>query len=409
MTIDAGWTRVLKTECPNAFTFDIPRVPAVVAIDMQTKLQPPTGITSWRQFMDVMVFNTIDRAFATGASVVVAAWDNYEFVPAAKNMTQRKRTQRVPTYDFDPNNPLPHKLPENWAGAIRNRNFKVKVIQLIIVNIADRYGADTHRSVAIDFVGPVQVVGKPIDLPALLSRTEPVPKRGECDIKLFTWMPPPGAGPLLIVSIDADFLPLSLLHLHSCPEADIMLYRMTTTVAKRKRETFSKYEFVSMPEIARFVSAQCPSIPSFCAMVAAIGCDFTENLPRIGPERLWKMRGLFSRMDLTSEAGLMLMLCKAYHETFRKSCRVPPRALATHSASTEEALDLYHQTVAAVVSNSRVSLKTRDALLSPLRAQSHCRNTLWTLAYWTLLHDYPDPIDPHFGFCYDEKGRCQFA
>ena len=52
MTIDSGWVKILKRECPQAFTDHLPEVPGVVFIDGQIKLMKGEWIKTWSQFIE---------------------------------------------------------------------------------------------------------------------------------------------------------------------------------------------------------------------------------------------------------------------------------------------------------------------------------------------------------------------
>ena len=190
MTIDSGWVKILKSGMPTAFTDKPPIQPKVVFIDGQIKLMKAAHITTWPQFLKSQFFGTIERAFETGASVVVLGFDNYQHVPSAKNMTQRKRSQHVPSMDFDQSDNLPEILPQYWDSAMRNRSFKVKVMNLVINNVRQKYKDNMHRTVILDFTDEVEVVGCQIELPSVLRTAKEQTttlKRGECDIKAFCY------------------------------------------------------------------------------------------------------------------------------------------------------------------------------------------------------------------------------
>jgi hypothetical protein len=59
-------------------------------------------------------------------------FDDYAHVPACKSMTQRKRSAKVVTYEYDPAEALPRVPPEDWNAAMRNRNFKINVIKFVV-------------------------------------------------------------------------------------------------------------------------------------------------------------------------------------------------------------------------------------------------------------------------------------
>ena len=89
MTIDSSWLCAFKEELPHAFT---PKrgasVPAVF-VDGQIKLMqaPQTTPQTWDEFIYRQFTRHLLDFFGQG-NVVILAFDNYEFVPRAKSMTQ---------------------------------------------------------------------------------------------------------------------------------------------------------------------------------------------------------------------------------------------------------------------------------------------------------------------------------
>lgn len=400
MTIDSGWVKILKRAAPHAFTASQPVTPGIVFIDGQIKLMKGEHVKTWRQFVEFQFYHTIDRCFKTGAHTVVLGFDNYKHVPTAKNMTQRKRSQHVPVTDFDESMSLPAVLPEYWDAAMRNRAFKAKVMAMVCNNVREKY-VDCTRTVVLDFRDEVEVLGAARALPPLLC-TSPLPRRGECDIKAFAYASP--TEPLLINSTDGDFVPISLLQIERAQLAAetpprIMLYRMSTNVEKsgEKRKKGREYEFVDVNALYAYLKTEL-AVPSpalsFSTMVACTGCDFTMNLPQLGPTRLWTHRHLLS-MQL--RAGLSMnsisgMLAHAYSQTFMGRARVKSLVSPCPSDSLETVLT-------KIKSSSRVAQRVRDSMWSTDRAVAHAQNTLWTVQYWTLLHEHPDPVSGDFGFC----------
>ena len=92
MTIDSGWTKIIKTAIPHAFqkTLNVSQKPSTVFVDGQIKLMCSSKIQMWSIFFKAQFLTTIENAFDTGADTVVIGFDNYNHVPAAKNMTQAK-------------------------------------------------------------------------------------------------------------------------------------------------------------------------------------------------------------------------------------------------------------------------------------------------------------------------------
>ena len=267
MTIDAGWVNMLKQRVPAAFTSHCPVRPNVVFIDGQIKLMKSDAIRSWGSFVDFQFKRTVENAFNTGARVVVLGFDNYVHVPTAKNMTQRKRMQDVQALEFSAESELPNAIPDNWNAAIKNRTFKTKVIGFVMRTLRGHFQHEAGGTLILDYMSTPEVLGRPLQLPSLLLQTSethqisPTHKRGECDIKAFTYA---DMGPLLIESTDGDFVPLGLLQTNS--NRRIILHRIKTNIKpvggsilasnqsstgsnKNKRE----FEYVDIAMLYRFL------------------------------------------------------------------------------------------------------------------------------------------------------------
>ena len=400
MTIDSGWVKILKRAVPHAFTASQPVTPGVVFIDGQIKLMKGEHVKTWKQFVDFQFFNTIDRCFKTGAHTVVLGFDNYKHVPTAKNMTQRKRSQHVPPTEFDESMSLPTVLPDYWDSAMRNRAFKAKVMAMVCNNVRLKY-ADCTRTVVLDFRDEVEVLGAARSLPPMLC-SSPLPRRGECDIKAFAFASLDD--PLLISSTDGDFVPISLMQIERALQAGgaaprVILYRIATNVAKpgEKRKKGREMEFVDMNALYTFLRAELagpgPAL-AFSTLVACTGCDFTMNLPQLGPTRLWTHRHLLTaqlRGGLSPES-VGRVIAHAYTQTFM--CRARVKCLADPCPD-----DSLRIVLSNITKSTKIAPRIRDSIWHYDRADAHARNTVWTVQYWTLLHEHPDPVSGDFGFC----------
>ena len=402
MTIDSGWVKILKRAAPHAFTQTLPVAPGTVFIDGQIKLMKGEHVKTWTQFVERQFYHTIDRCFETGAHTVVLGFDNYKHVPTAKNMTQRKRSQHVPVMDFSVCDELPNILPACWDSAMRNRSFKVKVMAMVVNNVRARY-AGGPRTVVLDCTDNVEVVGQPRPLPAVLCG-ETALKRGECDIKAFAFV---GSEPLLVSSTDGDFVPLSLLQIERAVLSGetvprIILYRIKVKASEAeagaKRKKGREMEFVDVNAIYAYLqqdlAIERPAL-SFAGMVASTGCDFTMNLPQIGPTRLWAHRHVLKGVDALKVESVLTMMLRAYTELYMNKARLT-RCRA--ELPLEAAVDRFGTAVESVRRCSQISQRVRDSLWGSERALAHAKNTQWTVLYWTLLHEHPNPIEGDYGF-----------
>jgi hypothetical protein len=227
MTINADFFKLVKEGCTQAFTEEPPARPDTVFIDSQVKLMKAAQIDTWSVFFAVQFFKTIENSFALGASTVVLAFDDYQHVPASKTMTQVKRAKQKIVLPFAQTACLPSIMPEDWAGAMANRSFKVKVICKVLEVTAVWFNkkiatdaAYKERNLVLDYAGVPQLLClknvecAPNRVANFISQYDWTPKkdtvgRWECDIKAFIWMNVSSC--LCIVSTDGDYLPLALL------------------------------------------------------------------------------------------------------------------------------------------------------------------------------------------------------
>lgn len=457
MTIDAGWTKTAKRLAPAAFTLDRPSMLSkqrhTVFFDGQIKLMKSEHIRTWVDFLRVQFYVPIQQAFSGNASVVVLGFDDYAHVPVAKTPTQRKRSDHVKALTFEDGDDLPPQPPEEWAGAMRNRIFKTKVVGLIVRNVIEHFKenelACAKHTLIIDWVGTPQVYGLPLALPQELSSSELNLKRGECDVKAFVWS---RLGmPLLIESTDGDFVPMSMLQLerHAAQEGcetvpHVFLHRLKTNVSPAKRGTGGKpkreFEYVHVNSLYATLDSElqahgqvaplqlqgqgprASTARLFALLVASTGCDFCLSLPNLGPGKIWAMRNGAVLMpgiarDRRAELWatqplrvLLHMVIVLYRDAYKKHLVRASRSLVS---SPEESMDAlrwkYTQIYNAVMHESGLGVP-RIAPWPVERMLAHLKNTLWTLHYWIYLHDYPDPLavnedgEDMYGFTQKKRG-----
>lgn len=481
MTIHSDYVKILKRECPDAFTDTlVPELrPDTVFIDGQVKLMKADDVKTWPVFLNVMFFKTIERCFKHGAGVVVLGFDDYTFVPKSKTMTQVKRNKTVPDLKFSDTDHLPAYMPEDWGSAMRNRTFKVKVIHKILTETRKwflekiRVDHAWHtRTLVLDFQkrplvlfagGPAvkRETGGDVhateahcgirsgaDLDACLPSTDSVSwrGRGECDVKAFFWMR--YSRRLLVVSTDGDFVPLSMLQMLRKQQAqtltpasttcDVFLFRLRTKSesteepsAKRQRVAQTskeeqdsarrkgrEYEFVHINKLSTCIERLLPSrvqppVDQFCALVALSGCDFALNLPRLGPRTIWKLRHRLANLDLSQPTQLLCAITILYWDTFIMKNTIPTGM--TNSAEffrllTEgEVREHYRSVIKRIKASKTVSPRITSVLWDTERAYAHSLNIVWTMAYWNLLNEFPDPHSKDYGYILDGKGVTHFA
>lgn len=412
MTIDSGWTKILKEGAPDAFTPDLAVKPHVVFIDGQINLMKADYIKTWALFLERQFVEKVRAAFALGARVVVVAFDNYRHVPSAKNVTQLQRSRNVPALNFSEADDLPPILPENWAGAMRNRAFKTKVAAFVAQNLRILFKDMAHGTLVIDFSETVELLGAPWEPPAVLG--DPAARRGECDIKAFAYLTT--AGPLLIQSTDGDFIPLALVQMQQHLDAtdtlpQVYLHRMRTSLDSDKKRAADgrarrEYEFVCMSRVLDWVRVELDFLDSpthaFAALVATTGCDFCMNLPHLGPKSMWKVRHAFAALDMRQPQDLLVAISRAYHQHHKARLASGQPTRVTAESPTEDLLTLagsqYEQLSGSIRRCSRIAQRTRDAIWSEARMCAHVKNTMWTLQYWSRIHQFADPMSADYGY-----------
>jgi|TARA_B100001094_G_scaffold330950_2_gene397628 hypothetical protein len=420
MTIDSGWTKIVKEGAPHAFSPVLELKPFTVFIDGQINLMKADYIKTWSMFFEYQFLRKVENAFTCGARIVVLAFDNYKHVPTAKAMTQLKRCRQVPAMKFSDDDHLPSVLPENWAGAMRNRTFKTKVAAFITQNFRIKFQDEKIRTLIIDFSDEVEVLGASCDLPPLLKTPELI-KRGECDIKAFAYLS--NQGPLLIESTDGDFIPLALLQMQKQASGlgkmpQVILHRMYTvtdadnTGKKRSPEgkMVRRYEYVNIAHVLDWVYKELTfllnPVHSFAALIATTGCDFCMNLPHVGPKTIWKSRHELTGLDLKQPHDLTLGLLRIYYNTHKR--KLPLMQIKpSPQADLQYILMQYEDLGRSIYENQAIARKTRESIWTPPRMHAHVGNTLWTLQYWENTHEFLDPLLDGFGFRL-EQGRVTF-
>ena len=132
MTIDSSWIACFKEEVPAAFTRRAPFEPDAVFCDGQIRLMCPTSseALTWDDYIERQFGRHLARHFERPrVACVILAFDDYNHVPAAKNMTQQKRRRHLPPVTVHARDALPPVVPQGveWQQCIANRTFKSKV------------------------------------------------------------------------------------------------------------------------------------------------------------------------------------------------------------------------------------------------------------------------------------------
>lgn len=415
MTIDSGWVQILKRECPRAFHSKLPCVPTTWFIDGQIKLMKAAYINTWELFFHRQFVDTIERALEFGASVVVMGFDDYTHVPACKSMTQRKRTSKVASFDYDPADALPIVPPADWNAAMRNRNFKINVIKFVLRNLEIHYKT-CPKTVILDWAGEPVVLGRALATDGReLPVRAPDSKRGECDIKAFGWTT---WGPTVLQSTDGDFVPIALLQT-TTDGPPIYLERLLTHLTPANKRTNDgsrkrQLEYVCMHTLHGRVHELLPahvSPPATLAILIALtGCDFCNSMPAIGPSKLWAARHSFKGLDFTAPEGVLAAITMAYQLNFARHIRaIREGDIASSSEEMPVAIRMYELVSRNIANNSSTSQKHKNSIWSGTHMHMHVLNVFWTvLQYWSQLDLYSDPICESYGYKQNANGACDF-
>jgi hypothetical protein len=346
---------------------------------------------------------------------------------------QVKRRRHLPPVEFNPRDALPPCVPqgERWQQCISNRTFKSKVIQLVIDQLTrSMLDLGEGQSLIVDYQGPpVRYLRGGESM--TLSNFGPL---GEADVKFTRYADM--FETLQVDSVDGDSIPIALLNLEQGGTGRISILRLKTNLKEDKEEQAAAkklkleagaasadpatkrqartYEYVDVGllyDALRYtVIPQCTGrapitshagheMAMLVCLIGLSGTDFTRGLPLVSGKTLHDyLPLLWSRLARSFDPGtrqmvpgpaLDLVVSAIYQTKFER-----------HAGPTGAALE---QTLACIRGSEKLSSKTRDRL--PSRETVHCtvRNVNWLLRYWQFA-DYPDPVQPEFGFARDKRG-----
>ena len=332
-------------------------------------------------------------------------------------MTQSKRNRSVPAVKFGECEELPARPPADWNAAMRNRTFKVKVIRFVMNSLKHHYKSEDRRSVVLDFCGKPEVICGRYELPTMFENyTEQAAicperfQRGECDIKATNWLP--ASGTLLLVSTDGDFVPIALIQLEKHLRvqgntANILIHRIKTKVSdtgKRPRLGSQKreYEYVDVKKLLGYVTTEFPKAENpalfLGCMVAITGCDFCMNMPGIGPSKIWTARHRFRNSQMDNSTAIMTAILLVYNETYAQRTRGVTAELSKGITDTHDARLAYTKLYEQIRKCPSIAARTKAGVWDADRMTAHVCNTMWTIQYWELLHEYADPMSGKFGY-----------
>lgn len=409
MTIDSEWVKILKRSKPDAFFANLPQKCEAAFIDGQIKLNCGQNIITWKQFVEYQFVNPIKMFFGMGCHTVVLGFDNYDHVPTAKGPTQRIRNKCMPSIKVLEDDALPRVVPENFPSMMRNRVFKTKVILMVLNALEEVFKSESlvqaKRSLIFDYKNRPKILGVDITLPAFFSDipdAEVLLRRGECDIKAFDWM---FFENLLIDSVDGDYVPMGIIqqqtHARNGNNCHLVLRRLELNIEtdkSKKRPRGRIYEFVDVPALCQYVESEFKSYENpalqFAAMCSLSGCDFTMNLPALGPTRLWQARVFLLKHQISfdSQNGILKAVICNYISLFQKHLNTRHEEVIFVN-DTEGLMNIYKTMRDCIEKCPKISQRTKDRIWTDHRVLTHCKNVNWTMQYWTKLKEYPDPLE----------------
>jgi hypothetical protein len=431
MTIDSTWLLAFKEELPHAFTPACSFQPSAVFVDGQIRLMQATQSEpqTWDQFIHRQFFRHLSR-FMDRCNTVVLAFDNYAHVPRAKCMTQVKRRRKLPVLPFGEQSELPSMVPEGerWSQCIANRQFKARVIDLVLLRLPAMLLTDRpHKRLVVDYQRPVEYRFDPDARAIACDTLDDLEQLGEADVKF-----PRHAkryGKLLVDSIDGDSVPIALRHHELClrrcecpPMVSVLRLELKLRepaaakeeAGKRKRapRTYEHVDVHALYDGLRTAVDQSigrvlqpahrgHEMAMLIALIALTGTDFSRNLPQISGRTLFSylpevwccLASAFDPADdsLRVDLATDLLVALIYSTKFAKHAR-SKRGLAT---------------VLDEIRASGISQRVKDSLPTPERIACTARNANWILQYWTC-EPPPEPLQPCFGFRLVD-GRPEYA
>jgi hypothetical protein len=397
------------------------------------------GLASWDAFLQYLFVKPIMQLFAAGCPRVVMCFDCYDHVPVYKSMTQIKRVNHAKKVCvFNPDHGLPATIPDDPMLFLMNRDFKVKLVEMICERIPGMVQAqmnkDVEQELIIDYKRVV-VYSHKGSIPRVMSELTPM---GESDVKFCRYVDMYGSA--LVHAIDGDYLAIALLYYTQRAPAfnannQIHIYRQLSSfpaannnskkklksnsgvaeaTAKRKivkcwvdvqllyltitqavwQSTGGAQTLINAHTGNPFTNADAVHSTVFLMLLA--GTDFSRPLPWLGPRRLWDnlphiVASLMQAASLSTPAedtinmSSDLVVAKLYRLVFAKHCSRTSASTFDHTLAL-----LQHSTLAQSV---RSKFPSRKQLVATVQ------NVLWVMSYWkTHNNTVETPLDGCNGF-----------
>lgn len=434
MTIDNTWLSTLKEESDCAFTDQITFKPSAVFSDGQIRLMqsPPMQPQTWDEYV-FKRFSSYYKHLLKNAHTLIIAFDNYQFVPISKSMTQNSRRKHIPTVTFHESNPLPCMVPcgEAWMQHMANRTFKNKLIDMLTFRLPGLLlSQHPTKCIIIDYEKPI--IYRMSDGEMVSETIDDIPALGEADVKFTRWANK--FGKLLVDSIDGDSIPIALMNHERLLQQEtdppqVSIYRYKINLEKPVRETGNKekqprkrapkeYEYVHIPTLYLCIQdgiRQClgkmtapfhkgHEVRMVIALIGLTGTDFNRHLPQLSGKTLWEnlvflWAGLMVAYDPLSQqlrvpAALQHVVCKIYQLKFHKI--LGPIPALTYSKAYE-----------ILQSNPKLAARTKASLAPEPQITTTILNVNWVLQYWTC-EPPPNPISEQFGYKADHNNKVSY-
>ena len=463
MTIHSDWSRILHDECAEAFVKKAPKCKLDIGIiDGHLQLMRlDARMGTWECFIRNQFIKPIQILFSLGCPRVVLCFDNYGAVPAYKSMTQISRCNKhgPPVKVFGAHDSLPSSIPDEPMVYLMNRNFKVKLIEMLCERIPLLVDIQAGHEFILDYKIVVSYTEAKCRIPVVMKDMESM---GESDVKFCRYVSKYGNA--LVHAIDGDYMAISLLYYtqHKIQENNkIFIYRQlsvlhstsSTVTAKNKRKRLLKQEEEEAEEALTFFNASAPLLSSsqqpkcwvnmqmvytviaqvmrqcrynecmnpktqqpytdqdavFSAvyLMLCAGTDFSRNIPLLGPKRMWEALPLISSPLIQAVRGdsimnekmfLNLVIGRIYALNYNKHVNK-----AAVPFTLKGVLDSLHV--------SRLSDGTKSKLPTIERMLMTLRNLNWVIQYWSMENGLVEtPLDGTYGYANDSvTGNTTFA
>jgi hypothetical protein len=414
MTIHSEWLRVFKRLASTAHSDTAPQNATTVFIDGQIKLMKQQDTRDWISFYRQQFLWPIKRYFKNGAKCVILAFDNYNLVPRAKQMTQRMRNGKYDTScAFGAGSDLPSVPPEDWSSYMRNRPFKKKVIYEVITHLTQSSRSmQEDQTLIIDYEDTLYHIhhtSKTSTIPVIRQKMH-----GEADVKFPDYCK--YFKNVLIDAVDGDYVPIALIAREIDPEIRPVIRRIRVRTAETPThvgQTKREYEYLDInvlyKTLLRFLQTKVP-IPDthrghemriFASLIGCCGSDFTQNMPRITPKTVIEnisraFPGAIMAYDPKNTVSPLDTACftnkvvsRLYQCIFPKHTEGARGMRSTHCA----------------IQLSTLSAGTKRKIADCDTIESLVRNVNWLLLYWQPRKLVaPDPIQAKYGFVFMTAG-----